>query len=82
MKCTKHTLIIGATLLAAGLLAYVELPQFHALIASAGPLLLVLLCPLSMMFMMKGMQSDMEQKTPAPDTQQNRVPAQESDAKM
>jgi hypothetical protein len=69
MKCSKHTLIIGAALVVAGLLAYVELPQFHALIASTGPvLLLVLLCPLSMMFMMKGMRSDDEQKTLPSDT--------------
>ena len=70
MKCSKHTLMIGAALFAAGLLAYVELPRFHALIAGAGPLLLLaLLCPLSMMFMMKGMHSDAEQKTLPSDVQ-------------
>jgi hypothetical protein len=57
MKCTKTMVVTGVALLAALALAYTALPQFRTLVVSAGPYLLFLLCPLSMLFMMKGMQS-------------------------
>ena len=79
MKCTKHMLAIGGTLFAAGLIAYIELPQFHAWIASAAPLLILLLCPLSMMFMMKGMHSNNEPTAASPDAQKDKPLAQKTD---
>lgn len=66
MKCTKTMLTTGAVMLAALALAYAALPQFRTLVLSLGPSLLFLLCPLSMLFMMKGMNSkkDDHQSTP------------------
>lgn len=57
MKCTKSMLTIGAGLFAVLAIAYVALPQFHTFVLSVAPFLLFLICPLSMMFMMKGMNS-------------------------
>ncbi|WP_233884868.1 DUF2933 domain-containing protein [Paraburkholderia flagellata] len=81
MKCTKTMLTAGAVLLAALALAYVALPQFRALVVSAGPYLLFLLCPLSMMFMMKGMQSNNERQVASSDTLRERLPAEEAQSK-
>lgn len=80
MKCTKHMLVIGGALFAVGLVAYIGLPQFHAWIASASPLLIVLLCPLSMLFMMKGMHSETEHKAPSPEARDNTLLPQKSEA--
>ncbi len=58
MKCDTNTMIkagLGLGVLLA--LAYVALPAAHAFILASAPLLLVLLCPLSMIFMMKSMNS-------------------------
>jgi DUF2933 family protein len=79
MKCTKNMLVIGGALFAAGLVAYIELPQFHPWIASAASLLILLLCPLSMMLMMKGMHSDQEQTTPSPGAQADKLLPQKSE---
>jgi Protein of unknown function (DUF2933) len=66
MKCnTKTILFTGIGLFAALAAVYVALPQFRALELSAAPFLLFLLCPLSMMFMMKGMSSHGDQTQPA-----------------
>ena len=81
MKCTKTMLTAGAVLLAALALAYVALPQFRALVLSAGPYLLFLLCPLSMMFMMKGMQSNNDRQVASSDTPRDRLPAEEAQPK-
>jgi hypothetical protein len=79
MKCTKTMLTTGAVAVAALVLAYAALPQFRLLIAAAGPYLLFLLCPLSMLFMMKGMQSNQEKLSS--DTQLDRLPPGESHLK-
>ena len=81
MKCTKTMLTAGAIILAALALAYVALPQFRALVVSAGPYLLFLLCPLSMMFMMKGMQSNNDRQVASSDTTRERLPAEEAQPK-
>ncbi|MFM0268193.1 DUF2933 domain-containing protein [Paraburkholderia sediminicola] len=57
MKCTKTMLVTGVALLAVLALAYAALPQFRTLVLGLGPYLLFLLCPLSMLFMMKSMHS-------------------------
>jgi ABC-type transport system involved in multi-copper enzyme maturation permease subunit len=81
MKCTKTMLTTGAVIAAALVLAYAALPQFRALIAAAGPYLLFLLCPLSMLFMMKGMHSKMDQEKPSTDAQLDRLLPGESHLK-
>ncbi|HEX7910723.1 MAG TPA: DUF2933 domain-containing protein [Paraburkholderia sp.] len=81
MKCTKTMLTTGAVLLAALALAYVALPQFRTLVLSAGPYLLFLLCPLSMIFMMKGMQSNNDRPVASSDTQRNGSPVMDSQPK-
>jgi hypothetical protein len=68
MKCnTKTMFFTGAGLLAVFAIAYVTLPQFRGLVLSLGPSLLFLLCPLSMLFMMKSMNSQSD-RTDAADT--------------
>ena len=57
MKCTKPMITTGAGLLAVLAIVYVALPQFQTFVLSVAPFLLILLCPLSMVFMMKGMNS-------------------------
>jgi len=57
MKCTKTMLTTGAGLLAVLAVAYIAFPQFQVTVLRLGPYLLFLLCPLSMLFMMKGMNS-------------------------
>lgn len=58
MKCDTRMMIktgIGiATVLA---IAYFTLPAARALVTASAPILLALICPLSMIFMMKGMSS-------------------------
>jgi hypothetical protein len=65
MKCTKTMVVTGIALLAALALAYTALPQFRTLLVSVGPYLLFLLCPLSMLFMMKGMHSSNDDHRPS-----------------
>ncbi len=58
MKCDTKTMIkVGLGLGVLLALAYFTLPAAHAFILASGPFLLVLLCPLSMIFMMKSMNS-------------------------
>lgn len=58
MKCNSKTLLwlAAGALLAAGI-AYVTIDGAHAAIAASFPFLLFLLCPLSMLFMMKAMHA-------------------------
>lgn len=60
MTCDKSTLLrlgIGAVVLLGA--AYVLFPSFQAWIVAAAPVLLLLLCPLMMLFGMRGMHSNM-----------------------
>lgn len=76
MKCNMKTIMkIGTGVIVLLALAYAALPQIRPMLAGASPLLFVLLCPLSMLFMMKSMQSDHEQtrapaQTPPPPASQ------------
>ncbi|MCX4151679.1 MULTISPECIES: DUF2933 domain-containing protein [Paraburkholderia] len=75
MKCTKTMVITGVAMLAVLALAYAALPQFRTLVLGLGPYLLFLLCPLSMLFMMKGMHSNKDDhRSPSSDTAQDRQP--------
>ena len=58
MKCdTKTMLKVGAGIGAVLVIAYFSLPAFRTWIVGSAPVLLSLVCPLSMLFMMKGMNS-------------------------
>ncbi|PMS19718.1 hypothetical protein C0Z18_12820 [Trinickia dabaoshanensis] len=81
MKCTKTMLVTGAAVLAVLAGAYFALPQFRALIVSAGPYLLFLLCPLSMLFMMKSMNSHSDRRSSSDDSENGRQPSNESHLK-
>lgn len=58
MKCdTKTMLKVGAGVGAVLVIAYFALPAFRTWTVGSAPILLSLICPLSMLFMMKGMNS-------------------------
>lgn len=58
MRCnTKTMLKVAAGLGLLAVLGYFAFPQFRAFLVASLPVLLTLLCPLSMIFMMKGMNS-------------------------
>ena len=58
MKCTMKTMIVAGVALGAVLAAtYALLPPVRALVLGVGPYLLLLICPLSMWLMMKGMSA-------------------------
>jgi hypothetical protein len=66
-------LVTGVASLVVLALAYAALPQFRTLVLGIAPYLLFLLCPLSMLFMMKGMQSSKDDhRSPSSDTAQDR----------
>lgn len=81
MKCTKTMLTTGAFILAALVLAYATLPEFRTLVLNAGPFLLLLVCPLSMMLMMMGMNSNRDRQASPSDTPHDRLPQEESHLK-
>ncbi len=63
MKCdTKLMIRIGVGIAAALVIAYFTLPGARALVVASAPILLVLICPLAMIFMMKGMNSGGKQQ--------------------
>ncbi len=74
MKCNaRSTLFILAGLGAAVAVAYAAFPQIRGPLLSASPFLFLLLCPLSMMFMMKGMNSKQDPTGPA-STSSEKIP--------
>lgn len=81
MRCTKNMLVIGGIMLAVLAAAYFALPQFRALVVSVGPFLLILLCPLSMLFMMKGMNSRNGHSASTDDSSKERSSSSESQLK-
>ncbi|TQA56857.1 DUF2933 domain-containing protein, partial [Enterococcus faecium] len=55
MTCKMKTIVkTSAAVIALLVLAYVTLPQLRPLITGMSPFLLILLCPVSMLLMMKG----------------------------
>jgi hypothetical protein len=66
MNCTKNMLRIGAGIGAGMLLAYLAFPELRAALVAFAPLAVALICPLSMLLMMKMMNSsgsDQKSKT-------------------
>ena len=64
MKCNMKTMATtGLVLLVVLAAAYAALPQFRTLVLSLGPSLLFLLCPLSMIIMMIGIEVDPVRRT-------------------
>lgn len=58
MKCDTRMMIktgVGIAVVLA--IAYFSLPAARELVTASAPILLALICPLSMIFMMKGMSS-------------------------
>lgn len=56
MKCDSKMMVKTAVWLGAGLaVAYFSLPKVHGFILASAPFLLVLICPVAMLIMMKGM---------------------------
>lgn len=79
MTCTRQTMWkVGIGVLLAAALAFAALPEFRAWILAVSPILLFLLCPLSMFFCMK-MMNDKQCQMPSAD-QQNKTPATQPDA--
>jgi hypothetical protein len=76
MKCNMKTMITTGTILLVVLAAaYAAFPQFRTLVLGGGPFLLFLLCPLSMFFMMRSMNSSKDdQRTLPSDASQDRQP--------
>jgi len=63
MKCdTKLMIKIGVGIAAVLGIAYFTLPGARALVVASAPILLSLICPLAMIFMMKGMNSGNKQQ--------------------
>lgn len=76
MKCSMRTMIAaGVALVAILAIAYVLLPPVRALVLAIGPYLLLLICPLSMWLMMKGMQGqDDQRRSTTDDTPERKQP--------
>jgi Protein of unknown function (DUF2933) len=79
MKCNMKTMLAtGIGLLVILAIAYDALPQFRTFVLNLGSswlFLLLLLCPLSMFFMMKGMNSNKDdQRSATSDTSRDRQP--------
>ncbi|WP_303678380.1 DUF2933 domain-containing protein, partial [Ralstonia mannitolilytica] len=56
MKCNTRTMVtMGVALVAILAIAYAIFPPVRAFVLGIGPFLLILICPLSMWLMMKGM---------------------------
>jgi hypothetical protein len=63
MSCNKSILFKAAIILVAALaLAYVVVPSFRGWLLSVAPILISLLCPLSMLFCMRGMSKCANEK--------------------
>ncbi|WP_439673220.1 DUF2933 domain-containing protein (plasmid) [Cupriavidus necator] len=76
MKCNTKTMIaVGVALLAMLAAAYAVWPPIRALVLGIGPYFLLLLCPLSMLLMMKSMGAHDDQVS----AMTERLPAQKPD---
>ena len=67
MTCNKSTMLkLALGMTAIFLVTYAALPGFRTWLLSIAPLLLPLLCPLSMLFCMKGMSKKSQEAAAAP----------------
>lgn len=68
MKCDSKMMVkIAAGLGVALAVAYFALPAAHAFILASAPLLVALICPVAMLFMMKGMNENRKDESARPD---------------
>ena len=76
MKCNTRTMAaVGAALVAILAVAYTVFPSVRAFVLGIGPYLLILVCPLSMWLMMKGMQGQDDQgRSTTDDTPERKQP--------
>ena len=67
MKCDSKMMVKMAVWLGVGLaVAYFALPAAQALILASAPLLVALICPVAMLFMMKGMSGSKKDESAKP----------------
>ncbi|TAM04468.1 MAG: DUF2933 domain-containing protein [Pusillimonas sp.] len=67
MKCDSKMMIKVAVALGLALaVAYFALPAAHAFILASAPLLVALICPVAMLFMMKGMNGNRKDESAGP----------------
>lgn len=62
MNCSKNMIRVGAGLATVLLAAYFALPEFRTAIVGLAPFAVALVCPLSMLLMMKMMTKKPEQE--------------------
>ncbi len=76
MKCNTRTMAaVGAALVAILAIAYTVFTSVRAFVLGIGPYLLILVCPLSMWLMMKGMQGqDDQRRSTTDDTPERKQP--------
>ncbi len=68
MKCDSKMMVKIAVGLGVALaVAYFALPAAHAFILASAPLLVALICPVAMLFMMKGMNENKKEESARPD---------------
>jgi Protein of unknown function (DUF2933) len=83
MKCDTKTMVKAATGLGLlAIIAYVALPQFRTFILSISPFLLALVCPLSMLIMMKGMSSSHAEQEARPGPTKAQEPAKQMEVEV
>lgn len=67
MKCDSKMLVKMAVWLGLGLaVAYFAIPAAHAFILTSAPFLVALICPVAMLFMMKGMNGNQKNESAKP----------------
>jgi len=67
MKCDSKMMVKMAVWLGVGLaVAYFALPAAQALILASAPFLVALICPVAMLFMMKGMSGSKQDESAKP----------------
>ncbi|UUZ68980.1 DUF2933 domain-containing protein [Polaromonas sp. P2-4] len=67
MKCDAKMMVKMAVWLGVGLaVAYFAFPAAHAFILASAPFLVALICPVAMLFMMKGMNGNKKDESAKP----------------
>lgn len=67
MKCDSKMMVKMAVGLGVGLaVAYFALPAAHVFILASAPILVALICPVAMLFMMKGMNGSKKDESAKP----------------
>jgi hypothetical protein len=67
MRCNSRTMLtVGLAMGLAAAIAYFTLPAAQAFILASAPVLLALICPISMLFMMKAMHGSKKNQAVEP----------------